>query len=106
MNASNQMSSIKILRFDPASMKEPMWQEFEIPFIKGNTVTDAILYIHREIDSTLAFRASCQVGLCYGCLIQINGNSRCPCKTYMKERMTLEPLKKKKVIRDLVVELD
>jgi succinate dehydrogenase/fumarate reductase-like Fe-S protein len=100
------MSEVNILRFDPGIMEEPQVQTYRVPYADGQTVTDALLYISREIDGSLAFRAYCQAGLCYGCLIQIDGSARCPCRTRLKERMTLGPLKNRKVVRDLVVELD
>ena len=87
-------------------MTEPTRQTYDIPYEKGFTVMDALLYIYRNIDGSLAFRTSCQCGLCFVCLIQIDGKARCPCKTFMKQQMALGPLPKKKVIRDLVVELD
>jgi succinate dehydrogenase/fumarate reductase-like Fe-S protein len=40
------------------------------------------------------------------CWIQIDGKTGCPCKCFMKEQMVLGPMPKKKVIKDLVVELD
>jgi succinate dehydrogenase/fumarate reductase-like Fe-S protein len=106
MSDSQSISTIRIRRFDPESMPEPRYQMFEVPYAEGLTVMDAILYIYRQLDSSLAFRAFCQVGLCYGCLIQIDGKAKCPCKTYMRRQMTLEPLGNRKVLRDLVVELD
>ena len=105
-DASLVRSTITIQRFDPDSMTEPTHQTYDIPYEKGFTVMDALLYIYRNIDGSLAFRTSCQCGLCFVCLIQIDGKARCPCKTFMKQQMVLGPLPKKKVIRDLVVELD
>ena len=85
-------------------MQVPELQAYQVPFEQGLTVMDALLYIHHNLDGSLAFRASCQCGLCYVCLIRIDGKVRCPCKTFMKPSMVLKPLPKKKVIRDLVVE--
>ena len=101
-----KMSTIAVQRFDPGIMQEPEIQTYRVPLEEGFTVMDALLFIHRYIDGSLAFRASCQCGLCLVCWIQIDGKTRCPCKSFMKEQMVLEPMPKKKVIKDLVVELD
>jgi succinate dehydrogenase/fumarate reductase-like Fe-S protein len=101
-----KLCSIAVYRFDPATMEAPEIQEYRVPFETGFTVMDALLYIHRYIDGSLAFRTSCQCGLCLVCWIQIDGKTGCPCKCFMKEQMVLGPMPKKKVIKDLVVELD
>ena len=106
VNDIRKKSLISIRRFDPTSSSEPVFKQYVIPYEEGSTVMDALFYIYRNIDGTLAFRTSCQCGLCFICLIQIDGKVSCPCKTYMKERMILEPLPNKKIIRDLVVDLD
>jgi len=108
VSESRKKSSITmtIKRFDPASTSEPVFERYEIPYEKGYTVMDALFYIYRNLDGSLAFRTSCQCGLCFICLIQIDGKARCPCKTYMKADMILEPLPNKNIVRDLVVELD
>lgn len=102
----HQKSLITVQRFDPETMKAPVYQTYTIPHEEGLTVMDALLFIYRRIDSSLAFRASCQCGLCLVCLIQIDGRTCCPCKTFMKKEMLLAPAPKKKIVRDLVVELD
>ncbi len=100
-----ETSTLRILRFDPA-MREPALQEYHLPFRSGYTVMDGLLYINEHVDGTLAFRASCQAGLCLACLITIDGQTQCPCRTLLRGQMKLEPQKNKKVIRDLVVEED
>jgi succinate dehydrogenase / fumarate reductase iron-sulfur subunit len=106
LNSRDENSLITIARFDPISMTEPILQEFRVPYNKGHTVIDALTYIYQNIDSSLAFRSSCQAGLCFSCIILIDGKAKCACKAFMKKKMRLEPLIHKKIIRDLVVELD
>jgi len=103
---TKKISIIAIERFDPEIMQEPELQTYPVPFEEGLTVMDALLYIHRNLDGSLAFRASCQCGLCYVCRIRIDGKASCPCKTFMKPAMVLKPLPNKKLIRDLIVEFD
>ena len=106
MNSEVKSSTLSIWRYDPAAMAEPFFQEYSVPFRDGFTVMDGLLYIYENLDHSLAFRASCQAGLCMACLIQIDGRLGCPCKTYLRSDLRLEPLKNKKVIRDLVVEME
>ncbi|MGA2957642.1 MAG: 2Fe-2S iron-sulfur cluster-binding protein [Thermodesulfobacteriota bacterium] len=103
-NTPQETSNLRILRYDPATRQEPSLQEYHLPFRSGYTVMDGLLHIHEHIDGTLAFRASCQAGLCLACLVMIDGRTQCPCRTLLRGQMKLEPLKNKKVIRDLVVE--
>lgn len=105
-SVSAQSSTLLIFRFDPETMAEPTFQEYRVPFRDGFTVMDALLYIYENLDHSLAFRASCQAGLCMACLFQIDGRVDCSCKTYLRSAMKLEPPKDKKVIRDLVVEME
>ncbi len=101
---ARETSKLMILRFDPVNRKVAGFQEYQVPFRTGYTVMDGLLYIYQHIDSTLAFRASCQSGLCLACLVMIDGRNGCPCRTLLREEMKLEPLKNKPVVRDLVVE--
>jgi len=105
-SARDATSSLIIQRFQPEIMKVPMLQEYQVPLGPGFTVLDGLNYIYENLDSSLAFRASCLAGLCMVCLIQINGRIQCPCKTLMAKEMKLGPLPNKKVIRDLVVDWD
>jgi len=105
-NVSAHSSTLLIFRFDPETTTEPAFQEYHVPFRGGFTVLDALLYIYENLDPSLAFRASCQAGLCMACLVQIDGRVNCSCKTYLRSAMKIEPIKGKKVIRDLVVEMD
>jgi fumarate reductase iron-sulfur subunit len=105
-SARGATSSLLIQRFQPEIMKAPILQEYQVPLGPSFTVLDGLNYIYENLDSSLAFRASCLAGLCMVCLIQINGRIQCPCKTPMAKEMKLAPLPNKKVIRDLVVDLD
>ncbi len=99
-----ETSILRILRFDPSNGRKPEFQEYTVPFRTGHTVMDGLVHIYQHMDSSLAFRASCQCGLCLACLVRIDGRNQCPCRTLLGGQMKLEPLKNKRVIRDLVVE--
>ncbi len=86
------------------------WQDYEIPFMRGMTVLDALNYIRENMDSSLAFRSHCRMGVCGSCGMIINGRPRLACNTQIarlnSDVVTLEPLYNFPVVRDLVVELD
>ncbi|MEM0202365.1 MAG: succinate dehydrogenase iron-sulfur subunit [Archaeoglobaceae archaeon] len=94
-----------IRRFDEKSY----WQSFEVPVKRGMTVLDALFYIRENIDPTLAFRASCRMGICGSCAVKINGKPRLACETQIskfKKEIKVEPLDNFAVIRDLVTEFE
>lgn len=74
------------------------------------TVLDALFIVQRTIDSTLAFRCACRVGMCGTCAVRINGRPGLACRTRPSElgrpAMDVAPLAHLPVIRDLVVSME
>jgi succinate dehydrogenase / fumarate reductase, iron-sulfur subunit len=99
----------KIQRYDPEKDKKLHWQEFTIPSKRGMTVLDGLLYIKENLDSTLAFRTSCRMGICGSCGMQINSYPRLACQTQIEDRhsstITLKPLPNFSMIKDLTADL-
>ncbi len=95
----------RIKRFDGGSS---YWDEFKVPI--NMTVLEALFYIKENIDSTLAFRAFCRMGICGSCVIRINKKPMLACETQIskleKETIELEPLKNFNVIKDLVTDFE
>lgn len=94
-----------IRRFDEKSY----WQSFEVPVKRGMTVLDGLFYIRENLDSTLAFRASCRMGICGSCAVKVNRKPRLACETQLskfKKEIKVEPLDNFRVIRDLITEFD
>ncbi|MEM4472013.1 MAG: succinate dehydrogenase iron-sulfur subunit [Archaeoglobaceae archaeon] len=93
-----------IRRFDERSY----WQTFEVPVKKGMTVLDGLFYIRENLDATLAFRASCRMGICGSCAVKINGKPRLACETQLSKfkKVKVEPLDNFKVLKDLVTEFE
>jgi len=86
------------------------FQEFEVPREPSQTVLDAVTFIQRRLDPTLAYRYACRVGMCGSCAMMVNGVPRWTCRTHVdrvleKETITLAPLRNLPVIRDLVVDM-
>ena len=84
--------------------------EYPVPRRDNQSVLDAVSYIQRHLDSTLAYRFACRVGMCGSCAMTVNGISRWTCRTHVSRvasnnRLELEPLRNFKVIKDLAVDM-
>jgi len=96
----------KIFRYDGQGRRR--WDVFEIPVARGMTVLDGLAYIKERLDSSLAWRSSCRMGICGSCGMLINGWPQLACQTQMLELqapIVLKPLPNFSVIRDLVPDL-
>jgi succinate dehydrogenase/fumarate reductase-like Fe-S protein len=85
----------------------PRYEEFAVPFEDGATVLDALIWIRRRRDPSLAIRYSCiSANVCKECTIAIDGIVDYACTTRLRADavMTLDPLPGKPVLRDLVTE--
>jgi succinate dehydrogenase/fumarate reductase iron-sulfur protein len=98
-------ASVKIFRFDPSKDKEPRYDIYSVPLVENMSVLGVLSYIYENLDPSLAFYFSCRDGKCGGCTMLVNGKAVLACQALANEDMTIEPLPKRKIIRDLVVEL-
>lgn len=93
------------------------WQDFKIPYRSEHTVITALMEIQRNpktVDgqsvSAPVWEASCLEEVCGSCTVVINGKPRQACSTLVdnllaeQEFITLEPLSKFPLIRDLRVD--
>jgi fumarate reductase iron-sulfur subunit len=100
---------LRVSRFRPDSDAEPHWQEYEVPLRKEWTVLDGLNHVKNEVDTTLAFRWSCRMGICGSCGMNVDGEPKLTCGTFLSDYepgpVTIEPLGNFPVIRDLVVDL-
>lgn len=99
----------KIQRYNPETDKKKQFQSFTIPVKRGMTVLDGLIYIKENLDSTLAFRTSCRMGICGSCGMLVNNYPHLACHTQIEEfnadTLTLKPLPNMGIIKDLVVDL-
>ena len=85
--------------------------EYQVPRQTSQTVLDVVTYIHRKLDSTLAYRYACRVGMCGSCAMTVNGVPRWTCRTHVSavagEGSTLQiaPLANLPVVRDLATDM-
>jgi succinate dehydrogenase/fumarate reductase iron-sulfur protein len=93
-----------IYRFNKTFDKKPRYQSYHIPLIEGMTVLDVLDYIYENYDSNLAYysHAACRQGICGYCNLIINGKPSLACQTLVQGDITVKPLQKLQIIRDLV----
>jgi len=78
---------LKVFRYDPEvpEKEKPRFDSFHVPFEKGMTVLDALMYARDTYDSSLTFRHSCRQAICGSDALFINGRQRLGCKTQLSD---------------------
>ncbi|MFA9518288.1 succinate dehydrogenase/fumarate reductase iron-sulfur subunit [Halopenitus sp. H-Gu1] len=108
--AGENTRELLVFRFDPEveGKQEPRFDEFHVPFEKGMTVLDALIYARDHYDSSLTFRHSCRQAVCGSDAMFVNGQQRLACKTQISDLsnpVRIEPLPHADVRKDLVVDM-
>jgi len=80
------------------------YKEYKIPYKDKMTVLSALNYVKENLDSSLAYYKSCRIGKCTGCLVEVNGKNKLACITLLKNRAKIGPVRKYRIIRDLIVD--
>ena len=84
------------------------YDDFTVPYEDGMSVLDALRWVRAHVeDSTLAIRYSCiNANACKTCMALVNGEVEYTCIAKLTpEVMTVEPLPKRPLIRDLVTDI-
>jgi len=103
---------LKIQKFDPEMDAEPYWREYVIQAKPGMTMLEALFEVLNKQDGSLSFRFCCRGAVCGACAMMINGKIRLACETQVsamrdkREPILVGPMPHKKVIKDLVVDMD
>jgi succinate dehydrogenase/fumarate reductase-like Fe-S protein len=99
---SNKRALLRVWRGSPENATR--YDDFEVPYEEGMSVLDALRWIRVNRDSTLAIRYSCiNANACKTCMALVNGEVQYTCMAKLAPGvMTVEPLPKRPVIRDLV----
>ncbi|PKM45162.1 MAG: succinate dehydrogenase iron-sulfur subunit [Gammaproteobacteria bacterium HGW-Gammaproteobacteria-1] len=96
-------------RYNPDTDAAPYMQPFELHDVRpGMMLRDALLELKASQDESLSFRHSCGEGVCGSDGLNVNGRNVLACITpvaELREPVTVRPLPKMPVIRDLVVDL-
>jgi len=107
---STKQITFKVQRYDPEQDSAPHFQEFTVPASRGTTVLEGLIYIKENLDSSLAFRTSCRMGICGSCGMLINNYPHLACHTQIEEfhsdTLTVKSLPNLPIIKDLVPELN
>jgi succinate dehydrogenase / fumarate reductase iron-sulfur subunit len=111
LSETDETVMLKVFRFDPEveGKSDPRFDTFHVPFTKGMTVLDALIYARDHFDSSLTFRHSCRQAICGSDALFVNGSQRLGCKTQMSDLewpVRVEPLPHADVVKDLVVDME
>jgi len=106
------MSTMGTRRFRVYRYKrgDPGWRFdlFVVPVGARTTVLEALRWVQRHLDGTLALRHSCLHASCGTCGVQVNGREALACVTPVEDlgaTITVEPLANIPVLTDLVVDM-
>ena len=82
-------------------------EEYDVPYDDALTLLDALIWVRRHRDPSLAVRFSCKANACKECSATIDGKPGYLCAERARPDATtvIEPLRKPRLIRDLVTEL-
>ncbi|MCE9671302.1 succinate dehydrogenase iron-sulfur subunit [Myxococcus stipitatus] len=110
---SNQTITFRIWRQDDPS-KPGHYDEFKVPYRKGANVISCLMEIQRNPVTSdgkkvppVVWDAACLEEVCGSCAMNINGRVRMACSALidkLEQPITLEPMTKFPVVRDLAVD--
>src|SRR5205807_6170910 len=87
------------------------YQSYQVPLRENQTVLDVVTWVQRNVDSSLAYRFACRVGMCGSCAMTVNGRPRWTCRTHISKvvengKLEIGPLANLPVIRDLACDME
>jgi succinate dehydrogenase / fumarate reductase iron-sulfur subunit len=98
-----------VTRYNPEKDRSIHIRIYKVPVREGMTVLDGLHHIKENLDTTLAWRYSCRMGVCGSCGMLLNGRPTLACNTQILHiattDLTVGPLPNFKIIRDLVPDL-
>jgi len=110
---ANRTVIIKIKR-QASPTSEPYWEEFSLPWKPGMNVISAMMDIaanpvtrDSKPSRPITYDSNCLEEVCGSCAMRINGRARMACSALvdkLEQPITLEPLSKFPVVRDLAVD--
>jgi succinate dehydrogenase / fumarate reductase iron-sulfur subunit len=99
----------RVKRFNPERDKGPHWEEYDVPMEPTDRVLDGLHHVKWYIAGTLTRLRASAHGVCGSDAKLINGRNQLACKLLMKDvgrKVTVEPLRGMRVIKDLVVDME
>jgi fumarate reductase iron-sulfur subunit len=108
--ATSGFWSVDVYRIDPEQSPQGHMVSYRVPRIDKMTILDALAYIQRYHDRSLAFRYACRLGMCGTCTVMVNGVPRWACRTSIErlgvETIRIAPLRFLPVIKDVLVDYE
>jgi succinate dehydrogenase iron-sulfur subunit len=101
--------TLRIKRFNPERDEQPWWGEYQLEAEPTDRLLDALNHVKWYMDGSLTYRRSCAHGICGSDAMLINGRNALACKLLLKnlgEKITVEPMRGFRVIKDLLVDMD
>jgi succinate dehydrogenase / fumarate reductase, iron-sulfur subunit len=101
--------TLRIRRYNPEVREDPWWDEFTVDMEPWDHVLEALHEVKWRQDGTLALRRSCAHGICGSDAMVINGKNDLACKVLVKDvapKVTVEPIRGLRVLKDLIVDMD
>jgi len=100
-----EVAQVRVRRGGPDD--PPHYDTFEVPWKEGMSVLDALIWVRQNVDSSLAMRYSCiNANACKECSALVDGKVVYVCTERLgKKPVTVEPLPKRPLIRDLVTDI-
>jgi succinate dehydrogenase iron-sulfur subunit len=100
---------LQVARYRPEQQSDITFDEYEVPCPKEWVVLDGLNHIKDRLDGTLSYRWSCRMGICGSCGMNVNGEPKLTCATFLADYapgpIRVEPLPNFPVIRDLIVDI-
>src|SRR5262252_95862 len=86
------------------------YETYAVPLRENQTVLDVVTWVQRNLDSSLAYRFACRVGVCGSCAMTVNGKPRWTCRTHVSkvaqgDKVTIAPLRNMTVVKDLACDM-
>ena len=96
--------TLRVARWDPSSEAAGRYETWEVPYVARMRVLDALEYANERLGADIAYRWFCGVRRCGMCAMSVNGEPKLTCWEPAERTMTIEPLPRLPVVRDLVTD--
>jgi fumarate reductase iron-sulfur subunit len=100
---------VHVQRFHPERDAAPSWWSADVEVDPEGSVLDLLGHLKDTVDGSLAWRASCRMGMCGSCGMMIDGRPRLACETFIRDlgaEARIAPLAHLTVERDLMVDTE
>ena len=96
---------ITIVREKPGGSAQARRDTFELPDFGPTSISSALQYVARHMDSSIGYYLSCRRGLCACCVVRVNGKIETACVVPVSDGMVVEPIRLDLLVADTVVDL-